>query len=123
VLDTSALLAYLAGEQGGEIVAGLIGDAVVSAVNYSEAVGKLVERTGSLEVARRTLGVTEFDIAAFDRALAERTGALLAHTRKLGLSLGDRACLALAERENLPAVTADRVWRKLNIGVDIRLIR
>jgi ribonuclease VapC len=39
------------------------------------------------------------------------------------LSLADRACLALAQHEGLPAVTADRKWAQVDIGVDIRLIR
>ncbi len=34
-----------------------------------------------------------------------------------------RACLALARRLGLPALTADRRWFRLEAGVDIRLIR
>jgi PIN domain nuclease of toxin-antitoxin system len=37
--------------------------------------------------------------------------------------LGDRACLALALRDGLPAVTADRAWQKTHLGVKIQLIR
>jgi PIN domain nuclease of toxin-antitoxin system len=59
----------------------------------------------------------------FDIDLARRTGVLRAATAKLGLSLGDRACLALAQREGAPVYTADRHWRGAVSGVDIRLIR
>ena len=39
-------------------------------------------------------------------------------------SFGDRACLALAARFEVPAVTADRSWNDLpEIGVAVRLIR
>jgi PIN domain nuclease of toxin-antitoxin system len=50
---------------------------------------------------------------------------MVAQTRPLGLSLGDRACLALARRERLPALTADRIWLQAGtlIGVEVRLIR
>jgi PIN domain nuclease of toxin-antitoxin system len=44
-------------------------------------------------------------------------------TKALGLSLGDRTCLALAIERDCPAMTADRNWAKLNIGVPIQLIR
>jgi PIN domain nuclease of toxin-antitoxin system len=44
-------------------------------------------------------------------------------TRHLSLSLGDRACLALAGRLDLPALTADRAWVELDVGVDVRAIR
>jgi len=123
VLDTSALLAYINGEKGGDVVAELIGDAAVSTVNFSEAVGKLVQRGRSLELALEALSFAELDIVDFDRGLATRTGGLIAHTLELGLSLGDRACLALAERERLPAVTADSAWKKLKLKIDIQLIR
>ncbi|MCF8053376.1 MAG: hypothetical protein K9L59_19240 [Desulfobacterales bacterium] len=41
----------------------------------------------------------------------------------LGLSLGDKTCLALALTRNIPAYTADRMWAKLDIDIEIRIIR
>ena len=52
VLDSSALLAYLNGEPGAEMVAGIIADSLISSVNLAETITKLVERSGSLEAAR-----------------------------------------------------------------------
>jgi PIN domain nuclease of toxin-antitoxin system len=123
VLDASALLAFVTGEPGGEIVADAIGDAVISTVNFAEAVTKLIDRGASLDGARDVLGIAEYGIVEFDRGQAEATGALIAKTRKRGLSLGDRACLALAQRERIPALTADRGWADLDVGVDVRLFR
>jgi len=123
VLDSSALLAFIHGEPGGEDVAHLIGDAVMSSVNHAEVVTKLVGRTGSLAAARAILGFANVDVVDFDRPLAEEAGALVRHTRPAGLSLGDRACLALAVREGVPAVTADRIWSTLKLEAEIRLIR
>jgi ribonuclease VapC len=123
VLDSSALLAFIHGEPGGEGVAEVIGDAVMSSVNHAEVVTKLVERTGSLAAARAALGIASVDLIDFDRELAEDAGALVRHTRPAGLSLGDRACLALAAREGVPAVTADRIWATLKLDVEVRLIR
>lgn len=123
VLDTSALLAFVNGEDGGEEVARLMGDAIISTVNLAEAVTKLVSRGGSLEWARNALAIADIDVVDFDRALAEETGWLVMQTHVRGLSLGDRACLALAAREGIPAITADRAWTALGLGVEIRLIR
>jgi ribonuclease VapC len=39
------------------------------------------------------------------------------------LSLGDRACLALALSRSIPALTADRDWKKLKVGLSIVVIR
>ena len=44
-------------------------------------------------------------------------------TKQHGLSLGDRACLALAKLRNLPVLTADTIWKELDLGVKIKLIR
>ncbi len=44
-------------------------------------------------------------------------------TKFLGLSLGDRACLALAMEEQAIAVTADKAWAQLALGVSIQVIR
>ena len=123
VLDTSALLAFVGAEPGGDVVAQFIGEACISAANWAEAVSKLVDRGGSLESVRAALRVAPLDVIDFDQTLAETAGAMITRTRARGLSLGDRACLALAARENLPAITADRAWADLDLGIDIRLIR
>src|SRR5689334_5367937 len=123
VLDASALLAYIDGEPGADMVASVITDAIISAVNFSEVVSKLVDRGTSVGTARVALGVAPVEVIDFDRALAERAGALIAKTKRQGLSLGDRACLALAERERVPVVTGDRAWSKLDLSVEVRLIR
>jgi ribonuclease VapC len=123
VLDSSALLAFVNGEVGGEMVAQIIGDSIISTVNIAEVVTKLVDRGASLQQTREALAMADYNIADFDRPLAEATGALVKHTRGRGLSLGDRACLALAQREQLPALTGDREWLDIVTGIEIRLFR
>jgi ribonuclease VapC len=123
VLDSSALLAYFNDEPGGVIVADVMGAALISSVNLAEVVTKLVSRGRSLEGAVAAINVIELKVVDFTRSLAEQAGGLVARTRSKGLSLGGRACLALAQREGVPAFTADRAWASLDIGVEIRLIR
>jgi len=123
VLDASALLAYINGEPGAEAVEAVLGEAMISAVNLAETATKLALKGGSRDRPLASLTDAELEVVAFDRALAEETGALAASTRTWGLSLGDRACLALAKRERTTAMTADHAWSRLDIGVDIQLIR
>ena len=54
---------------------------------------------------------------------ANTTAALIVQGEPLGLSLGDRACLALAIRLNARVSTADSAWAKLDISVEVILIR
>jgi ribonuclease VapC len=62
-------------------------------------------------------------VQPFDAARAFAAGSLVMRTKRLGLSLADRACLALAIELGIPAVTADRAWSKLDLPVEIRVIR
>jgi len=123
VVDASALLALLNEEEGSEAVASVLPGARIGAVNLSEVVGKLAE-LGMPE--RRVVTVLEplgLEVVGFDRELADGAGALRPVTLEAGLSLGDRACLALAIRLGVRALTADRSWRGLDLDVDVELIR
>lgn len=123
VLDASALLALLHSEPGGEIVEDLLAAAVISSVNWSEVVQKALDRQADPEGMRQDIEALGLAILPFTTELAERTARLRQPTQHLGLSLGDRACLALAAELGLPAVTTDRVWKDLEVDVEIRAIR
>lgn len=124
VLDSSALLALLNKEVGGDIVAQhLAAGAVISTVNLAEVVARLREAGRPLPAIMRAISQSQVQVVDFDRALAYRTGDLRLSTRYLGLSLGDRACLASAEQLSGTAVTADRAWGNLAVGITIELIR
>lgn len=123
VLDSSALLAYLNDEPGGDDIAPLLEDAMLSTVNVAEVVTRLAAHGQPVESIREIFDALDLEIVAFDRGSAEETGMLVTATRAFGLSLGDRACLTLAMREKLTAVTADRVWKNLKLPIEIRVIR
>jgi PIN domain nuclease of toxin-antitoxin system len=108
VLDSSAVLAVLNAERGADTIIVILNDAVLCSVNYAEVVTKLVERGVNLDDIETAMRLITSTVVDFDISLARRTGTLRAETSKHGLSLGDRACLALAERESLPAITGDR---------------
>lgn len=122
-LDASALLAVLLDEPGADVVSVLLGEAGISAVNYSEVAGKLLDRAARPETVARALAPYAPLVEPFDLALAEQAALLRPATRRAGLSLGDRACLALATAHAAVAVTADRAWADLDLGVTITVIR
>ena len=123
VFDSSALLAITFDEKGAAVALGAAMDVVMSAVNVTEVITRLVDEGASREEALRSLRKVSPAIRSFDESLALEAGFLRTSTRQYGLSLGDRACLALALRERAPVVTADRTWAKLDLGIDIRVIR
>ena len=123
VLDASAVLVVLNNEAGADVVADYLSEGVISAVNSAEVIGKLAEAGMPGAVAVNALNILSLQVVLFDRELAARTGALRPLTKHLGLSLGDRACLATAERLELPVVTADLQWKEIKLPITIKQIR
>ncbi|MEA3054269.1 MAG: hypothetical protein QOG72_3172 [Sphingomonadales bacterium] len=123
VFDSSAILALLFEEPGGTVVAANLLGGVVSTVNHSEIVGRMIDRGQGFSDARKTVARLRLDTIPFDREQADRAAELRASTRPFGLSLGDRACIALAERMGARVMTADRQWAKAPLPVEIELIR
>jgi ribonuclease VapC len=129
VLDASALIALLHEEEGAEIVAeAIVAGAAISVVNLAEVLSKLAEAGKDPAEARDQLRDAAGDADALPiEPLSEtdcvEVGRLRPRTRELGLSLADRACLALAMRLGVPALTADRTWADVDVDVEIQLIR
>jgi PIN domain nuclease of toxin-antitoxin system len=122
ILDSSALLALIYQESGCEIVA-KEKQIVMSTVNFTEVISKLIERGMSEADIQDTLAALNLTLVSYDEKIAYEAGRLRISTRKLGLSLGDRACLATARIREASVLTADKIWLQANVGVDIRCIR
>lgn len=123
VLDASALLAQLNGEPGFDLVDALIQRSVISSVNWAEVAQKVIASGREAHEVREYLESLGLRILPFTTEDAQSTAQLWSNHRRAGLSLGDRACLSLAQKLGLPALTADRGWAALNLEVEVRLIR
>jgi PIN domain nuclease of toxin-antitoxin system len=123
VLDASAVLALLHGEPGADRVASALERACISAVNLAEVLGRLRRAGVGREDCARAVGCLPLEVVPFDRALAAEVAELEALTAGSGLSLGDRACLATARVRRQTALTADRAWLRLDVGVRVVAIR
>lgn len=124
VLDSSAVLALLFGEPGGEKVQELLPRAAISAVNVCEVLSRLARAGVPREAAETSLACLDLPVAEFRAEEAAAAAAMVFRGgAEAGLSLGDRACLATAGILGLPAITADRQWASLTSAVEIRLIR
>ncbi len=123
VLDASALLALLNAEKGAAVVQELLADSIMSSVNLAEVVTRL-SAIGMIETdIRDTLTLLGLAVSPFDEEQAFQAGLLYSSGQEYGLSLGDRACLALARSTGVTAVTADRAWLHLNLGIEMKSIR
>jgi len=129
VLDASALLAYLNDEEGADLVEdALIRGSAISSVNLAEVLSKLSELGKEPDEVTKELQRRGFlgRILAIHPLTTEDAvviANLYKRTKLQSLSLGDRACLALAIRLRVPALTTDRAWSRLKIAVKVELIR
>ena len=103
--------------------------AAISVVNWIEVLSKIARRGEDPELAAAEMkGAGLIGGVVTIEAVTERDSIEIARlqplTKKQGLSLADRACLALAIRLGVPAVTGDRDWQGLpGVGVALKLIR
>jgi PIN domain nuclease of toxin-antitoxin system len=115
-------------ENGAAVVVEAIGaGAAISTVNFSEVLSKLAEHGEFAVTAAERIHQTMDDalrVESFTEDDAAEAADLRPRSKDKGLSFGDRACLALAARFEVPALTADRDWRDLpKVGVAVKLIR
>ncbi len=124
-LDASALLALLLGEPGGDKVKAALDGALLCAVNLAEIVSHYAKLGASQPDIAAMLRPLPIQVVPVDTALSYEAGMLRRLTLPGGLSLGDRYCLALARREGIPALTAERRWPDIAAAanVTVNLIR
>ena len=128
VLDSSALLAFVRDEPGANVVwLALRSGAAISTVNWAESLTRLSDLGYELDWLETRLaeeGASVFlGLEDFTAAQARGTARLRPASKQAGLSIGDRACLALAQATGLVALTADRRWSDVDVGVEVRQLR
>jgi len=130
ILDASAALARLQQERGQERVEAALdeGPCLMTTVNTCEVLGKLRERGMPIEDAQAVVDDLGLTVVDFDAELARLAAAMRVRTKPIGASLGDRACLALAERVSrggavADVLTAERAWARLKWPFKVVAIR
>jgi PIN domain nuclease of toxin-antitoxin system len=123
VFDSSAVLAVIFNEPGGEAVVDLLQGGLLSTVNLTEIHTKLLLDGRPANIAWNRVRSMGLEVCFFDEEQARIAAELIWKTRSFGLSLGDRACLALAIERKATVYTTDRVWKSLDLGIEIEVIR
>lgn len=110
VFDASALLAYLHGEVGTDVVHELLAEGgACGAAHWAEVAQKVHAAGAEWDLARALLLSYDLVVEPVTRSDAEDAAAMWRPGQ--GLSLGDRLCLALTERLGATAWTADAEWQ------------
>ncbi|MER3444706.1 MAG: hypothetical protein C4331_19390 [Meiothermus sp.] len=124
VIDASAILAYLQNEEGAEAVEAALEAGVISAVTFTEVLGKLIGKGVPANQAEADLEELGLEVVDYGQELARAAAYFYARRSPYNLSLGDCAVLALGEHLGLPILTGEREWAKLpGLRVKAQLIR
>jgi ribonuclease VapC len=126
VLDASAVLALTWEEPGQQrVLDAILAGAEMTAATFAEVASRYVLRGASAADVRAVRQNLSVPLVPIDEDLATRAALMAAETRRAGLSLGDRLCLALAQRSGRAALTADRAWERVAaaVGVRVEMIR
>jgi ribonuclease VapC len=128
VLDASVVMALLHDEEGSAtVVEAIAAGTTICVVNWAEVLSKVAGEGDDPEQVASRLNVTGEEVVIWIEALTAadcmEVGRMRPVTKAQGLSLADRACLALAERLGVPALTTDREWAKVDVAAEVQLIR
>jgi PIN domain nuclease of toxin-antitoxin system len=125
VYDPSAFPALFLVEPGFEVVERHVKARMSSAVDLTEVGQFYMQTAPDTDAVKNLIAASGIKTAPYGREDALAAATLLPVTTPSGLSLGDRACLALARRLGIPALTADRAWKQLApaLGIAVELIR
>jgi len=119
VLDASAILAFLKGEDGADVVEEhLADDPRCGAANWAEVAQKIRGAGRDWSVSRALLA--SYGMVVEDVTESDGEWAAARWRQGEGLSLADRLCLSLAHRLHAPALTADAAWGQQELIHQIR---
>ena len=109
VFDASALLAFLQGEEGSELVeSGLTTESVCGAANWSEVAQKVASREKDWGLVKALL--LSYGLEVEPVLTVDAESAAMSWRPGTGWSLADRLCMALGRRLDADVWTADRHW-------------
>ena len=125
VLDSSAVLAMVYDEPGGDrvhaAIVSLSSSISISAVNWSEVLAKLSQKSPIITPEKLTAILPGVDVVPFGRDEAVRAANLVKSCPNI--SLGDRACLTLASFLDAAAWTTDKIWARMPVSAKLEMLR
>ena len=123
LLDSSALIAYVNDEPGGEQMAKLLNESLaISAVNLVETILKLRRLFPFKKFGTETFRKLQLKILPFRQTDLKACIDTFSGDEK-DISLADKVCMATAVANNCPVITADRSWLKLKLPIEVICIR
>ena len=123
IIDTSAFIMAIYQENVDVDFKKYFDNSMMHHINVSEAISVLIRDGMPIEVAKEVIESTISETISTNFKEAVIAAEIRVKNKMFGISTGDSFCLAAAKLYGVPIVTADRVWQKLQLGVEIICIR
>lgn len=125
IFDSSVLIALFYRENIDVDIKPYFSKAIISTVNFCETLQKYnIINPYTIEENHDYIAAFVNKVVPFDEEQARKAAELYTSLPKnLGISLGDRACLALGLIKKIPIITADQIWKVLDLDLEIHVIR
>ncbi len=126
IMDASAVISVINNEPHIPELPFMFVDAIISTINLAEALTVIVRILNvEVDLIWSELSNVVPHHYPIDDELTYEVVKMAHVAKKYGLSMGDRYCLALARKLQLPIYTGDRIWKQLEtqLDVSINLIR
>ena len=126
IMDASAIIAVANQEPCIPELADMFLESVITTINLAEALTVIIRLfDADPDTIWNELGNFVQHHYPLDDELTYEVVKMAPYAKKYGLSMGDRYCLALAKKLQLPVYTADRIWKETEaeFGLTVVLIR
>ncbi len=123
IVDSSAFLAAIYDEESDFDFEKFMPDSAMHVVNLSEVIAVLIRDGMQKSIAKQIIQSNISDILNSSVEEAILAADIRIKSRKYGISTGDSFCLAAAKLYKLPVITADKIWQKLDLGIEIIYVR
>ena len=123
ILDASALLVLIYNEKADCDIGNYLSNSVMHIVNISEVLTVLYRDGMPVEIAEDMIKSMLPEIIYSSFKEASEAAQIKCANKKYGISSGDSFCLAAAKMHNYTIVTADKIWKDLDLNLEIILVR
>ena len=124
IFDSSAFITLLSKEKGYSFLRSHLKNAFISTVTLADVYKYCIEEQNlTQDDCRRLTELSGLKVIDFCNEQALISADMISQTKPLGLTSSDMACLALAIHKKSPIVACDKIWEKVELGIEFLMAR
>lgn len=123
LIDSSALLMAIYNEKSAFDYKKYFAHSAMHLVNVSEVLAVLTRDGMPINIAKQIIQTTIAETVISNFEEAALAAEIRVKNKEYGISTGDSFCLAAAKLNDYSVITADQIWTKLELDLEIICVR